>query len=182
MKSIAQFRKTPGNLDLNGAFDVLFPLGVKLTFSGAPFRHAHQGKMDGRPPYRVKCATEQSGACEIEVPCQDFGTPTHEDMLAGVEAAIDAAFAGKPVFAGCAGGIGRTGTFLAVVLKALNAEVVGFEHVPLPWWEKVRIVYLKFAVETKGQKDLIEDIDVSAIRRRIKWLWAKAVFRKMMGR
>lgn len=179
MKSIAKPTTYDRNglplpLHLNGAFTVTFPWGVTLLFAGAPFRNADR-MLDA---FRVKCATEQTGRFDADIPCEDFSVPTEEDMLKAVEAAIEAAFAGQPVFAGCAGGIGRTGTFLSVVLKALGAQVEAPMKADLGWVGMVRRVYLRHAVETDAQKRLIEDIDVSRIRRRLKWLWLKAVARR----
>jgi hypothetical protein len=181
MKSIA--RKNPiatKAMDLNGGFDVEFPGGVKLMFFGAPFRQAHLVRASF-PTYAVKAATEQRGDFDAEVPCEDFGVPTHDDMRKAVASAIEAAFAGKAVFAGCAGGIGRTGTFLAVVLKTLQAAPAsGYSA---GWVDLVRQVYMKHAVETPAQRKLIDQIDVSSIQRRVKWLWFKAAVRKFfLGR
>lgn len=161
----------------NGEFAVSFPFGITLFFVGAPF------KLTQSIPatlFKVKCASEQPGFYDALVPCVDFGVPTDADMLKGVEAAIEAAFAGRPVFAGCAGGIGRTGTFLAVVLKVLH---------PLPkpvakgaYKALVRDVYLSHAVETPKQGALIDGIDVEQLRKRVKWLWLKAVAKNLFSR
>jgi hypothetical protein len=164
---------------LNGAFELYFPMGVTLVFAGAPFRMANNPTLThlGRPgtqPYRVKCATEVAGVFDFEVPCEDFGVPKHWDMKDAVYAAIEAAFQGRPVFAGCMGGIGRTGTFLAVVLKVLCPEY-GYETDG--YVMAVRQLYLRNAVETQAQANLVSSIDVYDLRSKIKWLWLKAVIR-----
>src|SRR4051794_11348594 len=110
MKSIARATThdangKPFDMRLNGAFTVDFPLGVTLTFAGAPFRLAHLAGL-GSSLFRVKAATEVPGDAEVFIPCVDFGVPNEADMLAAVAAAVEAAFAGKTVFAGCMGGIG----------------------------------------------------------------------------
>lgn len=173
LKSIARGCRLPPQARLNGAFRVDYPMGISLLFAGAPFMYADRA---AQPAFRVKCATEQPGVADWTVPSVDFGVPTDEDMLKGVEAAITAAFNGQSVFAGCAGGIGRTGTFLSVVLKVLQPDLPAAQIVPT-----IRRIYLSHAVETKGQKELIERIDVSALRRKIKWLWLAAVWRKLRG-
>ena len=173
LKSIAQKVQIYGRSHMNGCFTVQFPLIRKFWFYGAPFMYA--GEVGNG--FKVKCATEQPGAADFTIPSVDFGVPTDEDMLKGVEAAIIAAFNGQPVFAGCMGGIGRTGTFLSVVLKVLQPDLPASQIV-----STIRQVYLSHAVETKGQKELIERIDVSALRRKIKWLWLAAVWRRMRGR
>jgi hypothetical protein len=162
-------------IGLNGTFQVALPLGVKLVFAGAPF--PKRGVVHNA--FVVKCATEQRGAADVEIPCEDFGVPTDRAMLNGVDRAIEAAFAGKQVFAGCAGGIGRTGTFLTVVLKALGADPTGYDgHSRVPLVNMIRKVYLGHAVETSAQEKLISTIDVSAIQAKIRRLWFRAVLRK----
>jgi hypothetical protein len=163
---------------LNGAFAVELPMSVNLYFGGAPFRMAGMTHLErvGSPLYRVKCATEVAGTFEEEVPAQDFGVPTHTAMRLAVTHAVEAAFQGRPVFAGCVGGIGRTGTFLAVVLKVFYPTYSGEQLVYM-----TRAVYLGHAIETAEQKKLIDTIDVSALQRRVKWLWMKAVLRKLLG-
>lgn len=177
MKSIARKIEGPLATGLNGAFEVEFPMGVQLVFGGAPFRMAGMTHLDRLdiPIFRVKCATEIQGDFDAEVPCQDFGTPKPKDMKAAVEEAIEAAFKGEPVFAGCMGGIGRTGTFLAVVLKVLCPQY-GFETDG--YVRAVKQLYFPPAVETDGQYSLISSIDVDDLRRKVKWLWLKAVIRR----
>jgi hypothetical protein len=179
MKSIAQKLHGPVAQGLNGAFEVKFPMGVTLVFGGAPFVMAGMTHLnrDGTLPYRVKCATEIQAPAEVEVPCQDFGVPSEADMRAGVRAAITAAFQGQPVFAGCMGGIGRTGTFYAVVLKVLCPQ---FGFTEDGFVKAVKKLYLTSAVETGQQYDLIDEIYVDDLRAQVKWLWLKAVIRQLL--
>jgi hypothetical protein len=162
---------------LNGAFRLSLPMDVDLYFGGAPYRMNGMTHLEalGSPLYRVKCATEIQADFDVEVPCQDFGVPTNADMRYAVGQAIEAAFRGRPVFAGCMGGIGRTGTFLAVVLKVFYPKVPVKSLVPM-----VKRVYFGPAVETEEQYRLIESIDVSALQRRVRWLWLKAVIRRTL--
>lgn len=166
-------------LGLNGGFEVRFPLGIVLQFYGSPFRKA--GMVDDA--FTVKCASEQPGPADVVIPCEDFGVPTHADMLRGVDRAINAAFDGEPVFAGCAGGIGRTGTFLSVVIKALNVDPTPYNKTgksKVGYVNMIRAIYLGHAVETAKQEQLIDTIEVSDIRKTIGRLWRRAVLRKYL--
>jgi hypothetical protein len=160
---------------LNGAFAVEFPMGIALIFGGAPFRMAdmtHLGRV-GYPTYRVKCATEVPGDADDEVPCQDYSVPRELDLLNAVERAIQAAFQGRAVFAGCYGGIGRTGVFMATVLKVLMPDMM--DYVGL-----TRNLYLRGTIETEEQMELVDEIEVDALRRKVKWMWVRAVIRQAL--
>jgi len=63
-----------------------------------------------------------------------------------------------PVYIGCWGGIGRTGTAFAGLVRALGVD----EASPAAW---ARESYLYNAVETGAQKDLIKEFDVSDVQR-----------------
>jgi hypothetical protein len=163
---------------LNGAFMLELPMGIQLVFGGAPYRMAGMTHLEqvGSPLFRVKCATEIQGEFDVEVPCEDFGVPLHWDMRDAVYAAMVAAFQGRPVFAGCMGGIGRTGTFYAVLLKVFYPGQPVENLVPM-----VKRLYYGSAVETGEQQQLISDIDVDYLQRQVKWLWLKAVARKLLS-
>ncbi len=149
--------------DANGAFEVTY-LGQRLQFFGGPF------KLSAQHPdaFLVKCATEQTGVYHAAIPCEDFRAFDPADLYKAVDAALDAAFRGSPIYAGCAGGIGRTGTFLAAVLKVFFPD-----ENPV---DTVRDVYLSYAVETADQRKLLASFDVSKLRRKARKL---AVFRAL---
>jgi hypothetical protein len=65
-----------------------------------------------------------------------------------------------PVYIGCWGGIGRTGTVFAGLVRAPGVDEVS----PAAW---ARESYLYNAVETGAQKDLIKEFDVSDVQRLI---------------
>jgi hypothetical protein len=186
VKAVARKIEGPEAKGLNGAFEVEYTLGVRMVLGGAPFAMADMTHLEwgGSQPYRVKCASEVRGVADIEIVCQDFGTPEPEDLLEAVDAAITAAFKGRPVFAGCMGGIGRTGVFMATVLKVLDPQqVFGSASFRLSWQPQVQMarqLYLSHTVETDQQEKLVDMIDVSKIRRKLKWLWAMAVVRQTL--
>jgi hypothetical protein len=180
VKIIAQKVDARGT-GLNGAFSLTLPMGVVLVFAGAPFRMSETAFLThlepaGSPTFTVKCATEVAGAADTTVPCEDYGTAKPADLRDAAEEAIEAAFQGRPVFAGCMGGIGRTGVFLSVVLKAFYPDVDETEIVPM-----LRNLYLPYTVETPEQEKLVQCIDLEKLQGRIKWLWLKAVIRKTFG-
>lgn len=89
-------------------------------------------------------------------PIKDFDIP--DDMLRFnfcIDTAIKEMKAKKePIFFGCAGGIGRTGLFLACIAKALNIKN------PINY---VREYYNSMAIETTKQEDFINKFEYTTI-------------------
>ena len=79
---------------------------------------------------------------------QDMSIPNDaEDFRKLAEWAIEQAKAGKKVHAGCIGGHGRTGMFLALVTQLIAPELNAIDH--------VRTVYCHKAVETTQQEKFL---------------------------
>lgn len=176
MKSIAKNDDGFGRF-ANASFKVVIG-GVELNFSGGPYRVAARFKEEWPDAFLVKMASEQPGQSDVAVPVQDFGTPDPAALRAAVGWAIRAAFDGKPVFVGCGAGWGRTGLFLAVVLKVLLPRLKGQEQIV----KELRRIYIPQAVETPGQRALLDSIDVSGLRRMVFRLWLRAKIRQVVGR
>lgn len=119
--------------------------------------------------FKVKLAKEIKMDCNVSVPIEDFSTPDPDQMLVGLSHALDAARRGQPVYAGCMGGIGRTGLFLALLAKLEFAYAVErFGAMPYARYEvgavaHVRARYLRHAVETKAQQEFVDAFDVTPL-------------------
>lgn len=157
----------------NGAFAVEAN-GIRLVFVGGPFRHADT---HGSNVWKLKMAKEQPGHADYVVALRDFTAPTPKQLLDAADRAIAAALTGKTVYVGCAGGIGRTGTMMAAILKVFDPTA---HPVKL-----VREAYLSYAVETKEQEQVLYDIDVADLRKRtlsrMFWLGWKARLGRFFG-
>ncbi len=91
---------------------------------------------------------------DVIVQWPDFGIPDeYEVKQALVQTCMHLKYK-NPVYIGCMGGIGRTGTFLALLCK------MGGEQFPIAY---VRMGYLSHAVETDQQMDFIRDFDVTGL-------------------
>jgi protein-tyrosine phosphatase len=144
------------------------------VFHGGPFKY-------------FKTGDNRVGVCLLEhqppnwdviaLPIKDFGVP-RDDQTQNVEEAIlqayAAAFDGKDVYVGCTGGIGRTGTFISLLVKA-TLEDSALDPVAL-----VRGQYLSYAVETDEQHEYVEDFDVAAVRRQVMHAGWDFFFRKLL--
>lgn len=103
----------------------------------------------------VKMAQEIQAYCDISVPTADFSTPNELQLINGLRQVLVMLADNKPVYVGCMGGTGRTGLFMACLMKALGHKD------PVAY---VREKYRGHAVETKAQEDFIANLDVSSLK------------------
>lgn len=109
----------------------------------------------------VKMAAEIDRPHEISIPTHDFSVPAVGDMQSGIISALEYIRDGSDVYAGCMGGIGRTGLFMGCVVSCVNAihaelarSISGFETTakPVDPVAFVRKHYLSHALETQEQQ------------------------------
>jgi len=115
-------------------------------------------------PYRdrpLKADIQICMAREIDEPATyrveavDFGVPSEKRMLKALKKVLYGLALRRTVFVGCAGGLGRTGLFMAVLMAALgHPNPVAF----------VRRQYRKRAVETPEQEKYVEDFPYRKLR------------------
>lgn len=108
----------------------------------------------------VKMAAEIMHPHEISIPTEDFSVPSREDMVAGMKEAIIALASGEDIYAGCMGGIGRTGLFMGCMVKLsidYNMSMAGPDSVvhSLDPVSVVRAGYKSHAIETAEQQSFV---------------------------
>lgn len=141
---------------------------LKAIIFGGPFHRYMPGQ---RRVISVKMAVEIDRPCDINIPTEDFNVPAPQDMHAGVHKALQAILDGNDLYAGCMGGVGRTGLFMACMAKVMMAyqDKTG-DWVQTPVFCEsdshlfdpvayVRKHYDSHAVETAGQRSFIADFD-----------------------
>jgi len=118
------------------------PLRGKKHFTvfGGPYLDRH-GSMRG-----VKMAAEIDLPCDVSIPTKDFQVPDRKMLHKGLEQTVDLILADEPVYVGCMGGRGRTGLFLAILVKVFGVRY------PVKY---VRKNYFSHAVETTAQYDFV---------------------------
>lgn len=123
---------------------------------GGPFTEAPRDTM-----VSVKMAAEIKLPCDISIPTPDFQVPPKDVLDKGLLEAVKAITKGKPLYAGCMAGRGRTGLFLSILAKAFGIEK------PV---EFVREHYYSHAVETRGQYDFVMNYEIPAeVLKELKW-------------
>ncbi len=127
--------------------------GQTFVVYGGPYFAMPQGF------FGIKLAAELNLPCQINLPIRDYSIPSAPAAQAALESCVEALFAGEKVYAGCYGGKGRTGLFLALLAKSFGAEE------PIAY---VRELYHPHAVETAGQADFVRRFDVSGLREKIR--------------
>lgn len=136
---------------------------VKANIYGGPFPEYVPGQ---RRLVSVKLAAEIDLPHDIGIPTQDFNVPDFPTMHEGVHKALEAILQGNDIYAGCKGGVGRTGLFMACMAKVMLAYDPSIqipeppalgraENLP-PAVKYVRATYLDHAVETATQQRFVE--------------------------
>lgn len=136
---------------------------INTVVHGGPYRQIPDNM------FGVKMAAEINMPCDVSIPTEDFCVPEVSDLQAGVVRALMAMINGHEVYAGCMGGIGRTGLFLAALAKVQieyrrSKHRAGRGEDPVGY---VRKHFIPHAVETQEQKQYIADFDVADI---VNWL------------
>ena len=127
--------------------------GEGFVVYGGPYFYKPQG-MCG-----VKLAQEIDLPCDIDLPIKDYSIPDPQQCKAALEKAINEIFAGKELYAGCFGGKGRTGIFLALLAKSFGHEKpIGY----------VREHYHPHAVETEEQFHFVCNFNVDELSKLVK--------------
>ena len=121
----------------------------------------------------VKMAVEigfhGDGSKEISVPTKDFSIPDVALMRKGLIAAVREIIKGRPVYAGCKGGIGRTGLCLALLAKSFG-YTSPIAH--------VRSEYYEHAVETNDQMQFVANFKIpKQVIWMVRWARFKSLFR-----
>lgn len=142
---------------------------VKAQVFGGPFLEYVPGQ---RRLVSVKMAAEIEHPHDIGIPTEDFSTPSHPAMHAGIRKALVAILSGNDLYVGCMGGIGRTGLFMACLAKVMF-NYNEFDEVqegkpetydPVAY---VRSTYYGHAVETRAQQKFVEGFDTTS---HVDWL------------
>lgn len=137
---------------------------IKGKVFGGRFKLYEQGT---RRLVGVKMAAEIDHPCEISIPTEDFSIPEEEAMVTGIILALSAMKDGHDVYAGCMGGIGRTGLFMGVMAKVMFDYEARQIHSNLqPVADPVMFVrkhYIPHAIETQEQQDYVRTFDTTEI-------------------
>ena len=130
-------------------------LWKRLTLTGGPYARRLPDYSD---TFGVCMAKEHGRLPNDEfVPTVDFSTPPEEEFQKAIDAGLEALFRGQHVYAGCMGGIGRTGFYIACILKILEPNVDPLLN--------VRARFKSHAVETTPQEQFVMNFDTSKYTR-----------------
>ena len=147
----------------NGSIPLRIGRLIDTTVYGGPYRQVPELF------WGVKMAVEIQHPHMVAVDTKDFDVPKVSDLKAGIVKALMAMINEEDVYAGCMGGIGRTGIFLAALAKVQieyrrSKHRAGRGEDPVLY---VRKHFIPHAVETAQQEKYIADLDVSDI---VAWL------------
>lgn len=148
-------------MELSKGIPVRFGNVVGFVYGG-PFRKYVPGT---RRLVGVKMAAEINHPHEISIPTEDFSVPDVKDMQIGMQQAITALISGNDIYAGCMGGIGRTGLFMGCMAKLVRDYNRHSKGVPVPSDPVVyvRTHYMGHAIETEEQQDYVRTFDTAPL-------------------
>lgn len=131
---------------------------------GGPFRNFDPTE---RRLIGVKMAAEINHTHDVSIPTADFCVPHEDDMQVGLRDALSLMAEGNDLYAGCMGGIGRTGLFMGCLSKVLidyhGGTYRGFSDPVL----MVRAIYKGHAIETEEQQEFVRGFDTTDL---IEWV------------
>ncbi|MGK7864738.1 protein-tyrosine phosphatase family protein [Falsiroseomonas sp. E2-1-a4] len=119
--------------------------GRAVTITGGPF----DSLPDDAFGVCLEMGAEKASQADVKVPTADFGVPDPAALRRAVEVVLRQLQTEpeRPVHIGCRAGVGRTGLFMACLVRA-----AGVPGDPLAY---VRAHYLPHAAETPAQEALI---------------------------
>lgn len=117
----------------------------------------------------IKMAKEIELPSYVSVPTKDFSVPAVGDMKFGILMGILRMKEVGEIYAGCMGGIGRTGMYLSAIAKVesiINGTINDDNTSTIPdYISRVRVEYDSRAVETKEQVTFLRNLDLYDIAR-----------------
>ncbi len=119
--------------------------GQPVTITGGPF----DSIPDGAYGVCLEMGAEKAWLADVKLPTADFGVPDPAALRQAVGEALAQLQAepDRPLHIGCRAGVGRTGLFMACLVRA-----AGVPGDPLAY---VRAHYLPHAAETPAQEAVI---------------------------
>jgi len=134
----------------NGVMAFTSPSNRIFTVVGGPYIN--------KPDFAfgVKMAAEINLPCDVSVPTNDYSVPDKEQLRRGLIKTLLAMNNHNIIYVGCMGGIGRTGLFIAALVKIFHPNIEPVLY--------TRANYLSCAVETLEQQRYIADLYVDDIR------------------
>jgi hypothetical protein len=172
---------------MNGLIEVEYK-GNRVMVQGGPFREVPEGIRS------VKLAREINIPCDVALDIEDFSVPTVYNTMIALREAMTILEEDGVIYVGCMGGIGRTGMFIALLMRIIGAhEVLAPQRkfIFMRWWammfggsiyknetdvnyrmrtdpvEFVREHYLSHAVETQDQWHFVERFPVGEYYKKV---------------
>lgn len=143
-------------------FPILFPWGTS-PISAGPYRE----KPDTQPG--IKLAKEIDLPFMVDCPIRDFSVPNPKLIESALASTIVLMKGGIVPYAGCWGGKGRTGLFLALLLKVAHLSTTKwYQRKPSDYVAGIRNLYSIHAVETKEQEKFVRDFDATWLVKMVK--------------
>lgn len=132
---------------------------------GGPYRLA---PLTDPGTIRVKLAKEINAAHDIKLDIVDFSTPPTPQTVLALTDCLRELSEGRTIYVGCMGGMGRTGLFLALLVKvARDYAIEKGDRLTAQQYASpvafVRANYYSHAVETEDQSLFVQHFDTDPV-------------------
>ncbi len=135
---------------MNGMIETKL-LGRKVTVMGGPYRdrpHEVRG---------VKLAQEIESTADVVLDIPDFGVPTLKACDDAIYQALKILCEDGVIYIGCMGGIGRTGMFMAMLIKTI--AIIEQDRAARTWWGRVKIFFNQYPSTVENGYMIYEPVE-----------------------
>lgn len=135
---------------MNGMIETKL-LGRKVTVMGGPYRdrpHEIRG---------VKLAQEIESTADVVLDIPDFGVPTNHQVDKALYQALKILCEDGVIYLGCMGGIGRTGMFMAILIKTIG--IMNLERDRKTWWGRIKNFFNQYPSTLENGYMIYEPVD-----------------------
>jgi len=135
---------------MNGMIETKL-LGRKVTVMGGPYRdrpHEIRG---------VKLAQEIESTADVVLDIPDFGVPTNHQVDGALFQALKILTEDGVIYLGCMGGIGRTGMFMAILIKTIG--IMNLEADRKTLWGRIKVFFNQYPSTLENGSMVYEPVE-----------------------
>lgn len=125
--------------------------GNKVTVMGGPYLDKPEGIRG------VKLAQEIDAPADIILNVPDFGVPTLASLNTPIYEALEVLEQDGVIYVGCMGGIGRTGMFMALLVKTLGT--MEYNRARASLWGRIKMYFGKFPATLEIAKRISRPVE-----------------------
>lgn len=135
---------------MNGQIETKL-LGRKVTVMGGRYREKPEG-IKG-----VKLAEEIDAPADVVLDIPDFGVPTFKQVDNAIYRALQILLEDGVIYIGCMGGIGRTGMFMAMLIKTIG--IMNLQDAEKTLWGRIKRFFKQYPSTLENGSMIYEPVE-----------------------